>query len=138
MIQGSSEWFAVRCGKVTASRVANLIARTKTGWGASRATYMGELIAEVLTGATAASFTSTAMQWGTDTEPAARALYKMIRKMEVWEVGFVDHSKIKQSGASPDGLVGATGLIEIKCPNTATHISTLLSEKISGDHITQI
>lgn len=127
MIQGSEEWIAARLGKVTASRMADLMARTKTGYGAGRANYMAELICERLTGAQIDRFRSAEMQWGTDTEPQARAAYEFMTGNDVVEVGFVDHPNIEMAGASPDGLVGADGLLEIKCPNTATHIDTLLS-----------
>lgn len=125
--QGTAEWFAQRVGKVTASRVADVVARTKSGWGASRANYMGELIAERLTGVPAPSFSNAAMQWGTETEPKARVAYEFLRDCDVTQVGFIDHPTIAMSGASPDGLVGDSGLVEIKCPNTSTHIDTLLS-----------
>jgi putative phage-type endonuclease len=124
--QGSIEWHAQRCGKVTASRVADLIAKTKSGWSTSRANYMAELVAERLTGVPAASFTNAAMQWGTDTEPQARAAYEFFTDATVELAGFVDHPTIRNSGASPDGYLGTEGLIEIKCPITATHIETLL------------
>lgn len=138
MIQGSDEWFAARLGKVTASRIADLMARTKTGWGASRANYMAELLCERLTGQTAERFTNAAMQWGTDTEPQARAAYEFLTGNTVTEVGFVDHPRVAMSGASPDGLVGEDGLVEIKCPNTSTHIETLLSETVPGKYRMQM
>jgi len=136
--QGSAEWFAVRCGKVTASRVADVIAKTKTGYGASRANYAAELIAERLTQTTAPSFTNAAMQWGTDQEPHARAAYSFLHNVDVEEIAFVDHPEIAMSGASPDGLVGLDGLVEFKCPNTATHLDTLLSETVPGKYVTQM
>jgi putative phage-type endonuclease len=138
MIQGSPEWFAARCGRVTASRVADVIAKTKTGWGAGRANYAAELIAERLTGCTAPSFTNAAMQWGTDCEPQARDRYVQATGRAVVEVAFVDHPEIAMSGASPDGLVGDDGLLEIKCPNTATHLDTLFSETVPAKYITQM
>jgi putative phage-type endonuclease len=138
IVQGSPEWFAVRCGKVTASRVADVIAKTKTGYGASRANYAAELIAERLTQSTAASFTNAAMQWGTDQEPHARAAYCFLHDVDVEEIAFVDHPEIAMSGASPDGLVGLDGLVEFKCPNTATHLDTLLSETVPGKYVTQM
>jgi putative phage-type endonuclease len=138
IIQGSPEWFGVRCGKVTASRVADIIRRTKTGFSTSRANYMAELVAEKLTGTPATSFTNVAMQWGTDNEPNARAAYEFKTANEVALLGFAIHPTIRDSGASPDGLVGADGLVEFKCPNTATHIETLLSGKIDPDYITQM
>ena len=138
MIQGSEEWFAARCGKATASRIADIVAKTRTGWGASRANYEAQLIAERLTGVPAESYTNAAMQWGIETEPQARAAYEFVHDVEVKEVGFVDHPTIPMAGASPDGLVEDGGLIEIKCPNTATHIATLLDASIPGKYVKQI
>lgn len=138
MIQGSQEWHAARLGKVTASRVADVVAKTKTGWGASRANYMVELMVERLTGVAAEQFTNAAMKWGTDTEAEARAAYSFMRDAEVVEVGFIEHPKIPMTGASPDGLIGDEGLVELKCPNTATHIDTLLGDAIPTKYITQM
>ncbi len=138
MIQGSPEWFAMRCGKVTASRMDDLMAKTKTGYGASRGNYMAQLIAERLTGVPAESYTNSAMQWGTDHEPAARAAYEFYRDAQVTEVGFVFHPIIADSGASPDGLVLDDGMVEIKCPNTATHIDTLLNKTVPGKYKKQM
>lgn len=136
--QGSPDWHAHRCGKVTASRVSDVISRTKNGWGASRANYAAELVAERLTGRPAESYTNAAMQWGIDTEPQARAVYEMMQGVSVERVGLVQHPTIVMSCASPDGLVGDDGLVEIKCPNTATHIETLLNEVISAKYVTQM
>lgn len=136
--QGSAEWFSARLGKVSASRVADVIAKTKTGWGASRANYAAELVAERLTGATAERYSNAAMAWGTETEPQARSMYEFMRDCGVVEVGTVLHPTIDMSCASPDGLVGDDGLVEIKCPNTATHIETLLGDAIAGKYITQM
>jgi putative phage-type endonuclease len=138
IIQGTDEWFAARLGKVTASRVADVIAKTKTGYSASRDNYMAQLVCERLTGQKGESFTNSAMQWGTETEPQARAAYSAARFEIVEEVGFVNHPTIEAAGASPDGLVGALGLIEIKCPNTATHIDTLLSQTVPSKYNTQM
>ncbi|WP_262027111.1 lambda exonuclease family protein [Microvirga sp. Mcv34] len=138
ILQGTPEWFAARLGKVTASRVADVIAKTKTGWGASRANYMAELVAERLTGASADKFSNAAMQWGTEQEPEARAAYEFRVGVDVVQVGFVPHPSILMSGASPDGLIGEDGLVEIKCPNTATHIDTLISQTIPGKYVTQM
>lgn len=138
MEQRSPEWFAARLGKVTASRVADLMAKTKTGPSASRTNYMAELICERLTGMAAARFQSAEMQWGTDTEPHARASYEFLTDRAVLETGLVDHPTVPMFGASPDGLVGDDGLIEVKCPNTATHIDTLLNEVIPGKYVTQM
>lgn len=136
--QGSADWFAIRCGKVTASRVADLIAKTKTGFGASRANYAAQLIAERLTGEVAESYTNAAMQWGTDQEPEARLAYEFSTDTEVEQVAFVAHPTIEMSGASPDGLVGNEGMVEIKCPNTATHLDTLLTGTIPSKYETQM
>jgi putative phage-type endonuclease len=138
IIQGSPEWFAVRLGKVTASRVNDVIAKTKTGWGASRANYAAELIAERLTGKATEGFTNAAMQWGTDCEPDARRAYEFRTDAEVVQVGFASHPTIAMSGCSPDGLVGERGLVEIKCPNTATHLDTLLNQEVPGKYVTQM
>lgn len=138
LIQGSADWHAIRCGKVTASRVSDVMARTKTGWGAGRANYMAELIAERLTETPVEGFTSTAMQWGTDTEPMARRAYEWQEACTVDQIGFVEHPSIAMTGASPDGLIGADGLVEIKCPNTSTHIDTLLGQAVPTKYITQM
>ena len=130
MNQLSPEWFAERCGKVTASRVADLMARTKSGWGASRANYMAELIAERLTGQVAESYSNAAMQWGQEHEQQAKDAYSFYFEQEITPAGFVPHPTIRDFGASPDGLVGEDGLIEVKCPNTATHIDTLTADKV--------
>jgi putative phage-type endonuclease len=138
VIQGSDEWKAARCGKVTASRVSDVIAKTKTGWGASRYNYMAELIAERLTGTPAVRYVNSEMQWGTEHEPEARAAYEWRTDAEVTEVAIVEHPRIAMSAASPDGLVGDDGLLEIKCPNTATHIDTLLDSKVPAKYVAQM
>ena len=138
MEQGTEEWFTIRIGKVTASRVADVIAKTKTGYSASRDNYMAQLVCERLTGQKSESFSNAAMQHGTDTEPLARAAYEAFQDILVDEVGFVPHPTIKMAGASPDGMVGDDGLLEIKCPNTATHIETLLSQSVPGKYNTQM
>ena len=138
MDQRSDEWFAIRIGKVTASRVSDVLAKTKSGYSASRDNYMAQLVCERLTGQKAEGFTNASMQWGTETEPLARAAYEAIKDVLVDEVGFVPHPSIQMAGASPDGLVGDDGLLEIKCPNTATHIDTLLSETVPTKYYTQM
>ena len=138
MEQRTPEWHAARLGRVTASRVADVVAKTKTGYGSGRANYMAELICERLTGAQGATFVSAAMQWGTEKEPEARAAYEGAVGALVIETGFVPHNTIAMTGASPDGLVGDGGLVEIKCPNTATHIDTLLSGFVPSKYITQM
>ena len=138
IIQGSDEWKALRLGKVTASRVADVVAKTKSGYSASRANYAAQIIAERLTGTTAESYTNAAMQHGTETEPEARAAYEFYQGVTVREVAFVPHPSIDQAGCSPDGLVDEDGLVEIKCPNTATHLETLLGQAVPGKYDTQI
>ena len=125
--QGSDEWRMARLGQVGASGVADATARTKTGWGASRANLAARLVAERLTGNLAETFTNDAMRWGTEKEPEARQVYQFVHGVEVKQVGLVLHPSIDMTVASPDGLVGDHGLVEIKCPNTATHIETLMS-----------
>ena len=138
MEQRSEEWFAARCGKVTASRVADIMARTKTGPSASRENYLAQLVCERMTGKPAESYSNAAMAWGTEQEPFARAAYESVKDVLVEEVGFVPHPSFSEAGASPDGLVGEFGLVEIKCPNTATHIQTLLEQKVPEKYITQM
>jgi putative phage-type endonuclease len=138
MEQRTEEWFAARLGKVTASRVADVIAKTKSGYSTSRDNYMAQLVCERLTGKQGESFTNSAMQWGTETEPLARSAYEASTDIMVEELGFVLHPKIEMAGASPDGLVGLFGMLEIKCPNTATHIEALLTETVPTKYITQM
>jgi len=138
MEQRSEEWFAARCGKVTASRVADIIAKTKTGYSTSRENYLAQLVCERMTGKPAESYSNAAMAWGTEQEPFARAAYESAKDVLVEEVGFVPHPSFSEAGASPDGLVGEFGLVEIKCPNTATHIQTLLEQKVPEKYNTQM
>lgn len=136
--QGSQEWLQERCGKVTASRIADLMATTRSGYAASRENYKAQLIAERLTGCVAPSFTNAAMIHGTETEPEARRAYEFYVDRDVQQVGFVPHPTIDMAGASPDGLVGDDGLLELKCPNTATHIETLITGRIPDKYHKQM
>jgi putative phage-type endonuclease len=136
--QGTPEWFAQRLGKVTASRVADIMAKTKTGVSASRGNYLAQLVAERLTGQSADTFKSGAMQHGTETEPQARMVYEAETGQIVTEVAMINHPTIEMSGASPDGFVGTDGLVEIKCPNTSTHIATLLADKAPSGYMGQM
>ena len=138
MEQHTEEWWQARCGRVTASRIADVMAKTKTGYGAGRKNYMAELLTERLTGEPAPGFSNAAMQWGTDTEPKARNAYQFLTMETVVETGFWVHPEIEWSGASPDGLIGKDGLIEIKCPNSATHIETLKAEKVADKYVKQM
>jgi putative phage-type endonuclease len=132
--QGSPEWFAQRCGKVTASCIADMMAKTKTGWGASRLIYRAKLVAERLTGIVEKGYSNAAMEWGSAMEADARTAYEFYRGVDVVLAEFVTHPTIAMSGASPDGYVGDDGLVEIKCPNTATHIETLLGQAVPGKY----
>jgi putative phage-type endonuclease len=137
IIQRSEAWHNARCGRVTASRVADIIAKTKTGYSTSRDNYLAQLVCERLTGKPAESYSNSAMQWGTDTEPFARAAYEARMDLLVTEVGFINHPRIAMAGASPDGLANE-GIVELKCPNTSTHLQTLLDRKIPEKYITQM
>jgi putative phage-type endonuclease len=137
MEQRTDEWFAARIGKVTASRVADVIAKTKSGYGAGRANYLADLVVERLTGQKAQGFSNAAMEWGTQTEPQARAAYSAKTGIMVEEVGFIDHPTVAMSGASPDGFA-EEGLIEVKCPNTATHLEYVLAELPPLKYFTQM
>jgi len=136
--QRTEEWFAQRLGKVTASKVADLMAKTKSGYSASRDNYMAQLVVERITSTKAESYSNAAMDWGTAQEPFARAAYEAFTGFMVEEVGFVQHPTIAWAGASPDGLVGDDGLVEIKCPNTATMIDTLLTGKVPQKYYIQM
>lgn len=138
MEQGSTEWRMARLGKVTAYRVADVIAKTKSGYSASRANYAAELVAERLTGVAAEGYMNAAMQWGVEKEDEARAAYEFRTGIVIEQVGFVQHPSLPDTGASPDGLAGDDGLVEIKCPNTATHIATLTGAKVPEKYITQM
>jgi putative phage-type endonuclease len=138
-IQGEPEWHAARCGRVTGSRIADIVRKTKTGESKMRATYMGELVAERLAGIQPSDgYVSQAMQWGKDCEDKARATYAFMYDAEVVQVGFVVHSSIEMAGASPDSLVGDAGGLEAKCPNSSTHLEALLGGDIPPDYIKQM
>ena len=138
MDQGTLEWKQARCGLITASRIADVMAKTKSGESASRANYAAQLVAERMTGSTAESFVSKEMERGTEMEPFARASYDALRDVMVDQVGFVQHPSILRAGASPDGMVGTDGLIEIKVPNTATHIGYATTGEIPAKYQLQM
>lgn len=138
LIQGTAEWKQARCGKVTASRIHELAARAKSGWAASRASYMAELLVERLTGAPGEGYVSDPMAWGIFTQSEARIAYETYTGWAVHKVGFVAHPAITMAGCSPDGLIGDDGLIEIKCPSSKTHIETRLSKRVPDRHMEQI
>jgi putative phage-type endonuclease len=137
MEQRTEEWFAARLGKVTASRVADVLAKIKSGESASRKNYKMELVVQRLTGKAGESFTNAAMEHGVTNEPFARMAYEAHTGTFVKEEGFVDHPTIEGFGCSPDGIVGE-GLIEIKAPNTANHIETVLENKAPSKYIPQM
>ena len=138
IIQRSEEWYAHKRGKVSASRISELMAKTKTGVSAMRKNYMMELLCERLTGVTQETYKSTEMLRGMELEELARLEYELKEKANVELCEFIDHPSIKMYGASPDGLVGKDGLIEIKCPNTAQHVAFLQSGKIERKYILQM
>lgn len=136
--QRTEDWFSDRLGCVTASKVADVMAKTKSGYGAARANYMAQLLCERLTGEREQGYCNAAMQRGIDLEPQARAQYEFHTGNTVTETGFVLHPTIAMCGASPDGLAGEDGLVEIKVPNTATHITTLRGGKIDDRYMKQM
>lgn len=139
MEQRSEEWFKARLGKVTASKIADVMAQGRGGKpSATRANYAADLVVERLTGVPKEGFTNAAMQWGAETEPQARASFTLETGLTVDEVGFCPHPTIQMAGASPDGLIGEKGLIEIKCPNSATHIATLTGAPIDDKYMKQM
>jgi putative phage-type endonuclease len=126
--QGTEEWLKLRLGKVTASGVADLLVKTKTGASASRANYLIKLAIQRVTGQIEEGFTNDAMQWGKDHEAQARVAYEVVSGNFVDQIGFVEHPSITWFGCSPDGLVNDNGLVEIKCPNSATHWSYIRAD----------
>lgn len=137
MEQRSADWFSARLGRATASKFADAVSKLKSGKPSEkRQTYAIQLVAERLTGQPTPHFTTAAMQWGIDNEPAARVEYAWQKEIEVAEVGFIEHPSIA-AGASPDGLVGADGLVEFKCPSSTRHVETLLGG-MPEDHLPQV
>lgn len=136
--QGSPAWHAARLGCVTASRIADVTARTKTGYSAARQTYLRQLLAERLTGIPTETYPNAAMRWGTDMESHAVAAYEDLFGVQTEIVGFLTHPELAFAGASPDRLVGETGLLEVKCPTTPTHIDMLLSGAVPEKYLLQM
>lgn len=135
--QRTDEWFKARLGRATASRFKDIMLTIKSGEAAGRKNYRAELVAERLTGVKDETWTSSAMQWGIDNEPLARLRYELLTENIVEECGFFTHESL-MAGASPDGLIGEDGLLEIKCPNTATHIETLKSQELPYQYYWQV
>lgn len=138
MQQRSADWFAARCGSLGASSLHEAIARTKSGYSASRANLLARLAVERLTGTPQETYQNAAMQHGIATEPEARSAYAFYHDVDVEEIGIVLHPSIAGTHASPDGLVGEAGLVEIKCPNSATHLDFLLTGSIPDKYIVQM
>ena len=136
--QGSDEWKAARCGSLGASALHEAVAKTKSGWGAARANRMAALIIERLTGIPQDTYQNAAMLHGIETEPEARDAYEFRTGADVELCGLVLHPAIDGTHASPDGLVGADGLVEIKCPQPAQQLSTLLGETIPDKYVKQM
>jgi len=136
--QGSPEWLAARAGSLGASQLHEALARTKSGWGASRGSLLSRLAVERLTGVPVSTFVNAAMAHGTATEPLARETYAFVHDASVAEVGLVIHPTIQGTHASPDGLVGEDGLVEIKCPQHQQHMATLLGEPIKDAYRMQM
>lgn len=138
MLQRSDAWYQERLGCATASRVSDIIARTKSGWGASRSNYAAQLVVERLTMQPQENYVNSAMQHGIVAEPLAKIAYEFMYSTTIMDVGFIRHPSIVMSGASPDGLINDDGLIEVKCPSSATHIETLLGGSVPGKYVAQI
>ena len=135
--QRSEAWFSARLGLCTASKFRAVISKLKSGKPAqARIDYAIELVTERLSGQPCPHFTTAAMQWGIDQEPGARIEYEFKKGIEVLETGFMRHPSL-MAGASPDGLIGEDGLIEIKCPSSVNHVSTCLNG-MSDDHVAQV
>lgn len=134
-VQGSDEWLQIRAGKITASRISDMMA---AGSGLTRQKYQYQLVVERMTGKPINGFKSAAMQRGNDLEPEAREAYEFANLVDVQLSGFIDHPTIDNAGASPDGLVGDDGLVEIKCPDLHTHIGYILSAKVPTDYFLQM
>jgi predicted phage-related endonuclease len=134
----TEEWKRARLGWLTASRMADATARIKSGYGSSRANLMAALVCERLTDVPMETYFSKEMQWGIEHEAEAIAAYEWTFDATVTPIGFVRHPSIDYAGATPDGAVGEDGLIECKCPNSATHIETILSKKIDAKYCKQM
>ena len=136
--QGTDEWRMARLGHVSGSSIADVMAKGKTGEAITRKKYKTKLVAERLTGLFGESFTNASMEHGTATEPLARMNYEVSHETFIEKTGFWKHPTIKWVGVSPDGLIGDNGIIEIKCPNTTTHIDYILENKVPTEYYKQI
>mgnify|MGYP003626839002 FL=1 len=139
MQQLSTEWFAAKLGKISASRCSDIVATNKGKTAASRENYLIELILQRMTGKRDEGFTNAAMEHGIKTEAEARGVYGLTNNCEITQVAFLDHPTIPMAGASPDGIINDTnGMLEIKCPTQKTHMQYLLNKKIPRSYITQM
>jgi putative phage-type endonuclease len=136
--QGTHEWKLARLGHVSGSSVADVMAKGKSGEAITRKKYKTRLVAERLTNEVSESYTNASMEWGVATEPMARQAYEVSHETFVDKTGFWKHPTIKWLGCSPDGLVGDDGLVEIKCPNTTTHIDYLWADEVPSEYYKQI
>jgi putative phage-type endonuclease len=139
MEQRSQEWFHARKGKVTASKIADVMAKGRNGAESlTRAKYIDQLVTERLTKDIQEGYTNDAIQRGVDMEPIARLAYEFATGNQVVEVGFIDHPTIPMCGASPDGIIGLEGAWEAKCPNSNTHIEYVLRGEVPAKYKPQM
>lgn len=138
LTQNTDEWRKYKCGRLGGSSIADMLTRTKSGWGAGRKNLAARLIAERLTGCPQESYKSRAMEYGNETEAEAANMYGWEKDVDPVAVGYVDHPTIAWAGCSPDRLIGTDGLIQIKCPNTAQHLESLLGGSIDGAYVKQM
>lgn len=136
--QHSPEWREFRRGHLTASRIAVLKPLKNGSESELCRKYKLELLSEVLTGRMAEHYVSLAMDWGTEQEKNARTEYELAKDVMVDRIGFVLHPTLPRCGASPDGLIGDDGLVEIKCPITANHIDYLMGEVVPEKYAPQM
>jgi putative phage-type endonuclease len=136
--QRTDAWFAERAGHCTASRAADVLAKIKSGEAALRRKYRLNLVTERLTGNPVTGYQNAAMIWGTQTEPEARMALEATTGALVQEVGFIKHPTIPWVGCSPDGVIGDDGLLEIKCPESTTHLEWLEQNRVPPEHIPQL
>ena len=126
--QNDAEWTWARTGRITASRMCDVMATLKRGGeAASRRDYRAELIAERLTGRAEDHYVSKEMKFGAEQEPFARTAYEIKTENTVDQVGFIFHPRLDFTGASPDGLIGQDGRLELKCPKTTTHLAYMMA-----------
>ena len=141
--QRSAEWFAARCGRITASHMAELFAYSKAKGKETvelkeRANYRMKLLAERLTGQVTSNFVTNEMKWGQEQEEYARSAYEVKHNVFVEEIGFAVHPIYEFAGASPDGLVGDKSGLEIKCLTTARHLEIWKSREVPQEYADQI